>query len=111
MKIKVNNLCDFSGEIDTLYHFFITCYISKEVWKEADKIISIKCGRKITLTDRNKIVGIISSDNFQGKETVNYINRLILVCKRTISKFKCEKFGSIKILLENQLSFRGLLNI
>ena len=109
MKIKVNNLCNFCGEIDTLNHFFVTCHIANEVWLEADKLISIKCGRKVTLTNRNKVIGIISSDNFIGRDIIKYINRIILVCKHTISKYKYEKVGNIKILLENQLSFRGII--
>ena len=109
MKIKTNDLCEFCGEKDTINHFFVTCQIAKEVWGVAEKIISTKCGRRITLSNRNKVIGILNSDGFKGKELVKCINRLILVCKRTISKFKYEKVGNIKLFLENQLSFRNLL--
>ena len=109
MKIKSNELCEFCGEVDTINHYFVTCQIAKEVWEVAENIISTKCGRRITLSNRNKVIGILKSDGFNCKEIVKCINRLILVCKRTISKFKYEKVGNIKLLLESQLSFRNLL--
>ena len=110
MKIKTNNLCDFCGEIDSIDHFFITCTVAKSVWDEADKLVSFKIGRNITLSNKNKIFGILRDEFNWGKDAKKWINNIILVCKKTISKYKYEKVGNIKILLENQLSFRGLLD-
>ena len=109
MKIKNNNLCESCGDIDTLLHFFVTCSIAKVVWEEAEKIISFKCGRRVELSDQNKIIGIFSRDHLFGSEHIRIINMIILVCKKTISKFKCEATSNIKLLLESQLRFRGLL--
>ena len=109
MKIKMNDICDFCGEIDTIDHFFITCHVAKSVWDEVDKLISIKCGRRVTLSIRDKILGILDCVDFE-KTRVRWINNLILVAKRTISKFKYDRVGNINILFENQLSFRGLLD-
>ena len=109
MKIRNNDQCPFCNETDTIVHFFVSCHIAQTVWLEAEKFISIKCGKKITLSDRNKLFGILSSDNF-GNYLNKVVNKIILVCKRTISKFKCEQSGNIKMMLEYQLSFRQLLN-
>ena len=110
MKIKDNELCDFCGERDTLLHFFVSCHISKAVWVEAEKLASKICGRSVRLSDRDKIVGILSMDSHFVNEKRIMINKIILICKRTISKYKYEKVGNIIILLENKLSFRGLLD-
>ena len=110
MKIKDNELCEFCGERDTLLHFFVSCHISKAVWVEAEKLASKICGRRVILSDRDKIVGILSMDSHFVNEKRIMINKIILICKRTISKYKYEKVGNIIILLENQLSFRGLLD-
>ena len=109
MKIKMNDICDFCGEIDTIDHFFITCHVAKSVWDEVDKRMSIECGRRVTLSIRDKILGILDCVDFE-KKRVKWINNLILVAKRSISKFKYDKVGNINILFENQLSFRGLLD-
>ena len=109
MKIRNNDQCPFCDETETIVHFFVSCHIAQTVWQEAEKLISIKCGKKITLSDRNKLFGILSSDNF-GNNLYKVINCIILVCKRTISKFKCEQNGNIKMMLKYQLSFRKLLN-
>ena len=76
---------------------------------EVGKLVSIICGKKIELTERNKLIGILISDEF---ETVKkkIINKIILVGKHSISKYKYEKVGNIKLLLEHQLSFHGLLS-
>ena len=109
MKIRNNDLCSFCGEIDSLVHFFVSCKIAKAVWEEAEKNISIKFGKKIELTERNKLFGILSSEDFEMNNK-KIINKIILVSKHSISKYKYEKVGNIKLLFEHQLSFRNLLN-
>ena len=109
MKIKCNDLCDFCGEIDSISHFFVSCRIIVPVWEEANKVISSYIGKSFTLSERDKIIGILSSDYDFENESRTKVNKIILVCKKVISKFKYEKAGNIRLLLENQLSFRGLL--
>ncbi len=58
---------------------------------------------------KNKILGILDDDILFQKESVKKMNEIILVCKRSISKFKYDKVGDIRLLFENQLLFRGLL--
>ena len=109
MKIKDNELCDFCGERDTLPHFFVECTVAKAAWDEADKLLSFILGRNCVLSEKNKILGILDDDILFQKESVKKVNKIILVCKRTISKFKYDKVGDIRLLFENQLLFRGLL--
>ena len=105
MKIRNDDRCQFCEEVDTLSHFFVSCKISNVVWEEADKIVSVICGKPVTLSERNKIFGILTLDNFENIHRQK-TNHIILICKRTISKFKYERVGDIKLVLENQLSFR-----
>ena len=109
MKIRNNDKCDFCGERDTLLHFFATCYVAKAAWGEVDELISKILKKKVVLSEKNKMIGIFNGDNFSRKES-KIVNRIILISKRTISKFKYDRAGNIKTLLVNQLSFRGLLN-
>ena len=53
MKIRNSEQCLFCDGIDNLVHFFVSCHVANDVWTEAEKIISTKCGKKITLTERN----------------------------------------------------------
>ena len=94
----------------TLPHFFVTCSVAKAAWDEADKLLSGILSRKCVLSEKNKILGILDDDNLFQKETAKKVNEIILVCKRSISKFKYEKAGDVRLLFENQLLFRGLLN-
>ena len=110
MRLIETNSCFFCMEIDTLFHFFVTCPVAKQVWEEADKLISVLSGRKTVLTERIKIFGIFESDSTYSVDLRLQINRILLVCKKVISKYKFEKEGNIKVLLENQLRFRGLIN-
>ena len=110
MKIKNSETCEFCGERDTLPHFFVTCSVAKAAWDEADKLLSGILGRKCVLSEKNKILGILDDDNLFQKESAKKVNEIILVCKRSISKFKYEKAGDIRLLFENQLLFRGLLD-
>ena len=109
MKIRNNDLCSFCDEIDSMSHFFVSCHIARAVWEDAEKSVSKICGKKVTLSERNKLFGILLSDNFDFNNR-KLVNKVILVCKHTISKYKFEKTGSVKLMLEHQLSFRGLYN-
>ena len=109
MNIKVNNLCEVCGEVDTVVHFFVTCDMIIPVWEEANKMITSYIGKPYKLSERDKIIGIQKSDYGFDRESRKRINQLILVCKSVISKFKYDKTGNVKVLLENQLFYRGLL--
>jgi len=108
MKKRHDDKCDFCGEVDTLIHFFVSCDISKVVWEEATKLISAISGKNISLSEKDKIFGILRQDLTHENNLRLYINHVILVCKRTISKFKYERSGNIRILFESQIRFRGL---
>ena len=108
MKKVTDDKCAFCGELDTLIHFFVSCEISRVVWSEAVKLISCLCGKRISLSEKVKIFGLLKSDTTFNNDLRLYINHVILVCKRTISKFKYEKKGNIKLMFENQIRYRGL---
>ena len=108
MKLREDDLCSFCLEVDTITHFFVSCCVAKKVWEEAEKLISALCGKSVELTETFKLLSILENNVSFSKELRRHINRIMLVCKKTISKYKYEKVGNIKLLLESQLTFRGL---
>ena len=62
MKKRNDDICDFCGNVDTLFHFFVTCTLSRTVWEEADKLISSQSGKKITLSGKQKMFGILKHE-------------------------------------------------
>ena len=89
---KINDdRCEYCGEVDTLIHFFFKCEVS-EIWNEADNLISSIVGKKVTLTEQNKMFGILTQDYTYHNNLQMYINHIILVCKYTIPKFIYEVY-------------------
>ena len=109
MKIRNNELCPFCDERDTLIHFFVTCPVAIAAWEEVNMIVADICGKQMTLTEGNKMLGLLDHDMILRSDLRKKINNIILVCKKTISKYKYEKSGDIKNLLKNQLYFRNLI--
>ena len=88
---------------------FVTCDMIIPVWEEANKMITSYIGKPYKLSERDKIIGIQKSEYGFDRESRKRVNHLILVCKSVISKFKYDKSGNVKVLLENQVFYRGLL--
>ena len=107
MKIKDKEECDFCNEKDDLTHFFASCPVSKKVWCEAEKKISCYLGNVFKLCEKIIIIGLMSSENLSNKD-IYYINKICLIGKMTISKYKFHKTGNIALTFENELRMRGL---
>ena len=108
MKIKYSDLCNSCGEIETLEHFFVKCNTAKVLWTEAEKIVSISLGKTFTFTERLILFGILSHEEEFNLNQRKFINKVNLITKISISKFKFKNEGNIKLLFENQLRFRGI---
>ena len=107
MKLKEHENCEFCNERDTLIHFFSSCQVSKKLWYEAEKKISSYLGKIFNLSEKMIIFGLLRCESLSQKD-VNYINKVCLVGKLSISKFKFHKTGRIELVFENELRIRGL---
>ena len=107
MKIKEQEQCDFCFERDDITHFFANCPVSKKVWSEAEKKISCYLGNIFKLSEKIIIIGLWGSENLSSKD-IDYINKVCLTGKMTISKYKFHKIGNIELNFENELRMRGL---
>ena len=110
MKIRPTENCEFCGEYDSLSHFFANCLISKRVWKEASSIIHKKTGLRFGLDEKRVLFGILKDDTILPcrNQALNIINKIILIGKHTISKFKFERSGSPIVLFEREIWIRDL---
>ena len=107
MKIKEHEECDFCSERDDITHFFASCPVSRKVWSEAEKKIGCYLGKIFKLSEKIIIIGLLGSENLSNKD-IDYINKVCLIGKMTISKYKFHKTGNIELTFENELRIRGL---
>ena len=110
MKIRQTENCQICGERDSLSHFFAECSIAKTIWKEVELVVYNMLGIKIKLNERRVLLGILKGDDIGicTTKSLDLINRVILIGKHTISKFKVDNSGNPIILLEKELWIRNL---
>ena len=108
MKLKESEECEFCNERDTITHFFASCPVSKKVWHEAETKISSHLGKIFKLSETIIIFGLLYDEHLEKKD-INFINKMCLIGKLTISKYKFRKTGIIEMFFENELRIRGLI--
>ena len=89
---QICNVCDF------IYHFFFSCLAVKHLWNFIESRLHVK----LVVTDVNF--------GFQNNNR-NYdvLNKLILIAKLCISKFKYyDDYNDIIILFKQQSSYRNI---
>ena len=108
MKVRDSENCQYCFETDYIEHFFFDCLKVKPIWKELERVICSKMGKKISLGMKEVIFGIDSIQEL-SKRDIKWINNTILVAKMVISKWKYGKqLYSIK-MLEEELGIRKLI--
>ena len=105
-KIKDTDLCSFCNVTDTVEHFFFQCKAVSTVWKEIEKIILTKTDIRISLCPKTALFGL--KNNNGNKNKIKTINKLILIGKLVISKYKYGKNINLITLLEKEIEFRKL---
>ena len=110
MKLKDDENCDICGERDSPIHCFVSCKIAKEVWKVAENYIFILTGQLLKLDEKTIMIGLIGGKNINGNSFTNIVNKICLIGKFTISKFRINKTGKISILFERELPRRIRIN-
>ncbi len=110
MKIRQTENCQICGERDSLSHFFVECPIAKKIWREVELVIYNLSRIKIKINEKIVLLGILKGENIGlcNPKSLDIINRVILIGKYTISKFKVDNSGNPLILLEKELCIRNL---
>ena len=88
MKITNDDSCVFCGQRDTLSHFFFDCTIAMQIWDEAERIVSYNVGRNFVFSERDKMIGNMTSDSFLDNKQRKFANKINLIAKFSISKYK-----------------------
>lgn len=105
IRIRDRDLCEQCNLPDTLEHFFVTCTTVLDLWKYIEDIVSVYYSKHIGLTAKDKILGY-SVDGSEEKFAL--LNKLIIVAKVTISKFKKSTYPNLLYLFELECRLRHL---
>ncbi len=84
MKIENSEKCNFCQAVDLIEHFLAECPYISTLWKKVESIISVRLQKKIELNTSQRMLGYC----VQTFEKHKWINRLIIVAKLCISKYK-----------------------
>ena len=109
MKIKNNENCDICGERDTLLHCFVHCPIAKEVWKDAENSIFKISGQVIKLNEKIIMIGLFNDTLVYSRNVQNLVNRICLIGKLSISRYRYFRQGKISIIFEKELLLRNII--
>ena len=109
MKIKNNENCDICGERDTPLHCFVLCPIAKEVWKDAENCIFKISSQVIKLNEKIIMIGLFNDTLVYGRIIQNLVNKICLIGKFSISKYRYFRQGKISILFEKELLLRNMI--
>ena len=108
MKIKPSENCESCDARETIDHFFFFCSKRKKIWNLVESNILYLLSKRLKLTWQDAILGVLPSDRY-SKQELKTINIIILLAKLSISK---SEYGSKQdpcIILENELSVRGIM--
>ena len=95
--------CQECNEEDYLEHFFFNCKLVRSVWCEIESIILEQIGRKVEISLTDSLFGFYKRNKGENE----FINRLIIIAKVCISKFKYGKHPNLTFLFKNELSLRN----
>ena len=81
----------------------------EKIWKEAENVIFKLTNEVIPLNEKIIMVGLSNDDPLKkGIKTV--VNKVCLIGKFTISKFRAINKGNILIMFEKELLLRKMIN-
>ena len=90
---------------DYLEHFFFYCKSVKQLWNEVNSIIQVQMGKNVTLSVTTCLFGY-----YMGSQVENaFINKLIIIGKLCLSKFKYGNHPNLIMLLHQELRLRNIL--
>ena len=86
MRVRESVMCQYCSVPDYLEHFFIDCKIVQPLWREVEGYLSTLINIPLHLEPAEKLVGLIN--NKCNKDNTLLINKVILITKMCISKYK-----------------------
>ena len=108
--MRDNENCDMCGERDSLSHCFVQCPYVSEVWKMAEVYIFKLTNHTFKLDEKIIIVGLFDLNTNLGKKVKLIVNKVCLIGKFTISKYRVTKTGKITILFEREMRIRNMFS-
>ena len=90
---------------DYLEHFFFYCKSVKQLWNEVNSIIQVQMGKNVTLSVTTCLFGY----NMGSQVENAFINKLTIIGKLCISKFKYGNHPNLTMLLHQELRLRNIL--
>ena len=108
MKMRDDENCDMCGERDSLSHCFVQCPSVSEVWKMAEVYIFKLTNQTFKLDEKTIMVGLFDLNTKLGKKLKLIVNKVCLIGKFTISKYRVSKTGKITILFEREMMIRNM---
>ena len=99
--------CKYCGLKDFIEHFFVTCKEVKQLWTLIESYVKIKHNTVVVLNECVVLFGYRSS--VTKKDIENDINKLLLVAKLCISKFKYGDYCNLRILFERECAHRKMM--
>ena len=106
-KIRIRNtdICEQCSHnvADTLEHFFATCKTVLVLWKHIENIASAYYSKRIVLTVKDKLLGHRVDEPLAK---FDLLNKLIMVAKVSISKFKKSAYPNLLFLFELECRLR-----
>ena len=101
-----SEMCGYCrDEIDCIEHFFFKCKEVRSLWKNIEMLCSKIEGNVVKLNERDVLFGYNFS---RGQENVMQ-NKLILIGKLCISKFKFGKYPNLVFLFEAECVLRDIV--
>ena len=108
MGVRNTEKCEFCNEKDYIEHFFWFCSKIHVIWKCAVNFIYILTGKQFTLTCCDVLFGF-KVDQLNNSD-IRIANKIILVAKMCISKYKYGNRLNIISIFERELMLRNIIN-
>ena len=106
--IKDTDICESCNCQDTMEHFFIECIQTQQLWHYVTQIIFKHINKKINLSIIEKLLGMVEHEDL-NKNEIDIINKICIITKHSISKFKFNNEYDIISIFKFELKLRKML--
>ena len=104
MGLRDSIRCSYCQENDFIEHFFWSCPKIKKIWSLCSEYIFKATYRQIVLSETDVLFGYDIQDT--NSSFCKLVNRVILICKMVISKFRYGKAYDVTVLFEREIELR-----
>lgn len=107
IKLSENNMCEYCPLTDTIEHYFFQCKKISAIWSEVERDLRVIAPLSLNITAKIAIFGLQNND-LVNPTNINKVNKLILIAKYCIMKYKVGNKSNIVILYENEKRIRNI---